>query len=73
MTTLDAKGLRCPLPVLKAKRAMKEVSPGETLTVHATDPSALKDFQAFCEATGYPLESWERNDDVFTFRIRKPA
>jgi tRNA 2-thiouridine synthesizing protein A len=73
MTTLDAKGLRCPLPVLKARRAMKDVPAGGVLTVLATDPGAVKDFQAFCETTGYGLERWTEEDGVFTFVIRKPA
>ncbi|MGB8275781.1 MAG: sulfurtransferase TusA family protein [Alphaproteobacteria bacterium] len=73
MTTLDTKGLRCPLPVLKARRAMKDVRPGGLLTVLATDPSAVKDFQAFCETTGFALDGWQEKDGVFTFHIRKPA
>ena len=73
MTTLDATGLRCPLPVLKARRAMKDVPAGGALTVLATDPGAVKDFQAFCETTGYGLERWTEEDGVFTFVIRKPA
>ncbi|HZT18920.1 MAG TPA: sulfurtransferase TusA family protein [Dongiaceae bacterium] len=60
-TTLDARGLKCPLPVLKARRALKEVPPGGILRVLATDPGAEKDFAHFCETTGCELvESvWE--------------
>jgi tRNA 2-thiouridine synthesizing protein A len=52
---LDAKGLSCPLPVLRARKAMKQLAPGEVLEVLATDPGAVEDFKAFCEVTGYVL------------------
>ena len=70
---LDAKGLRCPLPVLRARKALKEVMPGGTLTVLATDPSAAKDFEAFCEATGCTLVSAREDEGVYTFELRKPG
>jgi tRNA 2-thiouridine synthesizing protein A len=70
---LDTKGLRCPLPVLRARRALKDVAGGETLTVLATDPGAVKDFEAFCEAAGCDLLGWREDAGVFTFEIRKPA
>jgi tRNA 2-thiouridine synthesizing protein A len=70
---LDTKGLRCPLPVLKARKALKEVAPGGLLRVLATDPGATKDFVHFCEATGCELvESSEGGDSVLSFLIRKP-
>ena len=50
--TLDAQGLKCPLPVLKARKALKAVAPGGLLRVLATDPGASKDFIHFCDATG---------------------
>lgn len=68
---LDARGLACPMPVLKAKKAIRAVAPGETLTVRATDPGSVEDFKAFCEATGHALESHGESDGVFTFVIRK--
>ncbi len=68
---LDARGLACPMPVLKAKKAIRAVAPGETLTVRATDPGSVEDFKAFCEATGHALESNGESDGVFTFVIRK--
>ena len=52
---LDAKGLNCPLPILRAKKALKELPPGGTLEIHATDPGAVKDFEAFCRSTGHDL------------------
>ena len=52
---LDTKGLNCPLPVLKLKKAMKQVPPGGILQVLATDPGAVADFEAFCRQTGNQL------------------
>jgi tRNA 2-thiouridine synthesizing protein A len=68
---LDAKGLSCPLPVLRARKAMKQVAPGEILEVLATDPGAVEDFKAFCEITGYVLVDWREDDGVYSFTIRK--
>ena len=75
MTTkvLDLKGLKCPLPVLKARRTMKELAGGDILQVLATDPGAVQDFQAYCEATGDTLLEWGEEAGVFTFQIRKSA
>lgn len=53
--TLDARGLLCPMPVLKARKALKALSPGQVLAVQADDPAAHKDFPAFSEATGHAL------------------
>ena len=70
---LDTKGLRCPLPVLRARRALKDVAAGETLTVLSTDPGSVKDFEAFCEATGCTLLAAREELGVYTFEIRKPG
>ncbi len=70
---LDAKGMKCPLPVLRARKAMKQVPEGEVLEIEATDPGAVQDFQAFCETTGHELLASEERDGVFHFRIRKNA
>jgi tRNA 2-thiouridine synthesizing protein A len=70
---LDAKGLFCPEPVLQAERAMREVAPGETLIVLATDPAAVMDFPYFCHCAGLDLLSVTRESDLLTFEIRKPA
>lgn len=73
-TILDTKGLKCPLPVLKARKALKDVAPGGLLRVLATDPGATKDFAHFCEATGCVLvESGDGGDGVLSFLIRKPS
>ena len=72
-TILDAKGLRCPLPVLMARKAMKDLPVGATLRVLATDPGAIKDFEAFCKTTGHRLLSASQSGDVLTFDIQKTA
>lgn len=72
-TILDAKGLNCPLPILRAKKAMKDVPAGGVLKVLATDPGAVKDFEAFCRATGNQLLSSKQDGAVYIFDIRKPA
>jgi tRNA 2-thiouridine synthesizing protein A len=71
--TLDARGLKCPLPVLKARRALKEVPAGGRLRVLATDPGAVKDFAHFCETTGCELLESGQEGEVLTFVLRKPA
>lgn len=68
---LDAKGLNCPLPVLKARRAMKELAPGDILEIEATDPGSVKDFNHFCETTGHSLLAHHEADGVFHYRIEK--
>ncbi len=68
---LDAKGLNCPLPVLRARRAMRDLALGGVLEVLATDPGAVKDFEAFCETTGDELMESTERDGVYRFLIRK--
>ncbi len=72
-TTLDTKGLNCPLPVLKAKKAINGLAAGDTLQVLATDPGAVKDFEAFCRATGHELVESGEDDGVYSFLIKKTA
>jgi tRNA 2-thiouridine synthesizing protein A len=71
--TLDAKGLNCPLPILKARKALKDVGPGETLEILSTDPGSVADFQAFCRQTGNELLESSNDDSVFRFLIKRPA
>ena len=71
--TLDTKGLNCPLPILKAKKAMKDVPSGGTLEVLTTDPGAVDDFSAFCKATGHTLVSKSETDGVFAFVLKNTA
>jgi tRNA 2-thiouridine synthesizing protein A len=68
---LDAKGLNCPLPILKAKKALKDVPAGGTLEVLATDPGSIADFQAFCRATGNELLESTQESDVYRFVIKR--
>jgi tRNA 2-thiouridine synthesizing protein A len=69
--TLDTTGLKCPLPVLKARRAMKEIEAGAVLEVRATDPGAVEDFAAFCETTGDKLLASRQEGELYIFQIRK--
>ncbi len=72
-TTLDTKGMNCPLPILKAKKAIKDIAAGETLQVLSTDPGSVKDFEAFCRSTGNELLESTEADGVFTYMIKKSA
>lgn len=71
--TLDARGLNCPLPILKTKKAIKEVPVGDTLKVLSTDPGSVKDMDAFCRTTGNDLLETGQDGDTFTFLIRRKA
>ncbi len=68
---LDAKGLNCPLPVLKTKKALKDVPVGDCLTVFATDPASSIDVRHFCNTSGHELVESTEADGVFTFVIRR--
>jgi len=68
---LDARGLNCPLPILRAKKALAELQPGQVLKVRATDPGAVKDFQAFSRQTGHQLLHHEAEQKEFTFFMKK--
>lgn len=68
---LDARGLNCPLPILKAKKALAEMASGEILRVVATDPGSVRDFQAFCRQTGNELVEHSQNDKEFTFFMKR--
>lgn len=71
--TLDAKGLNCPLPILKAKKALQAMTAGNTLEIVATDPGSIKDFEAFCRTTGNELVQAENDGKIFRFLIKKAA
>ncbi len=68
---LDAKGLNCPLPILKSKKALKDMEPGQTLEVLSTDPGSVADFQAFSRTTGNELVEHSEDGGVYTFLIKK--
>jgi len=70
---LDVKGLNCPLPILRAKKALKDVPMGGTLEVLSTDPGAVKDFEAFCRTTGNELVQSTADGKVFAFVIKRMA
>ena len=68
---VDAKGYNCPIPVLKARKAIRDVAPGACLTVLATDPASEIDFRHFCNTNGHELVSATQAEGVFTYVIRK--
>jgi tRNA 2-thiouridine synthesizing protein A len=68
---LDVKGLNCPLPIIRAKKALKDMRTGSTLQVLATDPGALKDFEAFCRTTGNELVESKVEGKIYQFLIRR--
>ena len=69
---LDTSGLKCPLPVLKSYKAMKDIIKGGILQVISTDPKSPKDFKAFCKTAGFKLIENSKKDGKFFFRIQKP-
>lgn len=68
---LDTRGLNCPLPVLKTRKALNDLAPGELLKVTSTDPGSIKDFPTFAKQTGHELVSQEELDGEFVFILRK--
>lgn len=69
---VDARGLTCPLPILRAKKALAEMSAGQVLRVLATDPGSVKDFQAFARQTGNDLlQQAETADKAFEFYLKR--
>lgn len=71
--TLDTKGLNCPLPILKAKKAIAEIPKGGMLEVLATDPGSVPDFKAFCLSTGHTLIEQTEAGGIFRFLIQRAA
>jgi tRNA 2-thiouridine synthesizing protein A len=68
---LDARGLNCPLPILRAKKALGEMTSGQVLRIVATDPGSVKDFEAFAKQTGNPLVEQSATATEYTFLLRK--
>ena len=68
---LDARGMNCPLPILRAKKALGELASGQVLRIVATDPGSVKDFEAFSKQTGNELLSSASSEKEYTFYIRK--
>lgn len=69
--TVDARGLNCPLPILRAKKALNEMIRGQTLQVMATNPGSVLDFQAFAKQTGHHLLETHETDGEYIFLLRK--
>lgn len=70
---LDAKGLNCPLPIIKTKKMLKDIAVGQTLEVLATDPGSVADFAAFCRTTGNELVEQATDAGVYRFVIRRAS
>jgi tRNA 2-thiouridine synthesizing protein A len=68
---IDTRGMNCPLPILKAKKALSDMQSGEVLKVVATDPSSTRDFQAFARQTGNELLEQSQNADEYTHFLRR--
>lgn len=68
---LDARGLNCPLPILKTKKALAEMLSGQVLRVIATDPGSVRDFQAFSKQTGNELLAHEEHDKEFEYYVKR--
>jgi tRNA 2-thiouridine synthesizing protein A len=68
---VDARGLNCPLPILRTKKALNDMVSGEILRVTATDPGSLRDFQAFSRQTGNALIDQTVEDGIFTYLLRR--
>ncbi len=68
---LDTKGLRCPMPIMKAAKAIKEMKAGQVLRVQATDPGSRKDFEGWAKNGGHTILSVKEKDGVYTYTIMK--
>jgi len=68
---LDARGLNCPLPILRTKKSLSELASGQVLKINSTDPGSVKDMQAFAKQTGNELLSTAENGGEFVFMMRK--
>ena len=68
---VDARGLNCPLPILKAKKALSELTSGDLLRVLSTDPGSVRDFQAFARQTGNDLVEQQTTDEQFVHVLRR--
>jgi len=68
---VDASGLNCPMPILQAKKALKDLNPGDVLRVVSTDPGSVKDFEAFAKQTGNELLESTTEDSSFVFMLKK--
>lgn len=72
-TVLDVKGLNCPMPLLKAKKALNELDPDALLEVLATDPGSVRDFEVFCRQSGHALLESRQEGDTYIYVLRKKS
>jgi len=70
---IDAQFMKCPMPVLRAAKALRDMAPGDKLRVLATDPTSLGDFRDFCKSTGHALVGSSEIKGVYSFTIRRKA
>jgi len=70
---VDASGLNCPLPILRCKKGLSDMSAAQVLKIIATDPGSVKDFNAFCVQTGHELLQLDQSETSFIFYIKKRA
>jgi len=70
---IDAQFMKCPMPVLRAAKALRDMAPGEKLRVLATDPTALSDFRDFCKHSGHALVGTNEIKGVYSFTLRRKA
>ena len=70
---LDTRGLNCPIPILRAKKSISQMTAGQVLRVTATDPGSVKDMEAFCKQTGNELLESNEGNGEFTFFLKKHA
>jgi len=68
---LNAEGLNCPMPIIKAKKMLKGMTAGDVLNIRATDPGSVADFAAFCNQTGHELLGSGTEGDIYTFQIKR--
>ena len=68
---LDARGLNCPLPILKTKKTLNDMESGQVLRISATDPGSVRDMEAFARQTGHTLVASEQQDGAFVFFMKK--
>jgi tRNA 2-thiouridine synthesizing protein A len=68
---VDAKGLNCPLPILRTKKALNDMTSGQILRILATDPGSVRDFEAFCRQTGHELLQQREDSGVFIFLLKR--
>jgi tRNA 2-thiouridine synthesizing protein A len=68
---VDARGLNCPLPILRAKKALAEIGSGDLLKIVATDPHSVRDFEAFCKQTGHTLIERNEKNGEFHFLLKR--